>query len=292
MIPTLSPVTSGKGLSLPELVHLAARHKFRGIEFSLNETQAEVEKTSFAAVADLFESTRVLPVVCGLEVEWRRDEVTFRDGMQSLAARARLAQDLDCSRCITWVVPDSGEPVAEYSARSIRRLAEIGRVLQGEGVRLGLEFIGPKHFRIRPENVWFYDVPGALQAVDDITRAGQLENVGLLVDCWHWYTSGGSMLDLASIPVEMLVEVHVNDAPNKPVDDQIDNERLLPGESGVIDLPGFLQTLKALGYDGPLCVETFSAELDAMTADESAALASRALHGVMEQADIAPLPLL
>ncbi|MBV9866970.1 MAG: sugar phosphate isomerase/epimerase [Abitibacteriaceae bacterium] len=292
MIPTLNAATAGRGLALPEFVQLAKKNGFSGIEFSIQEANTLVQNSSFEAVAALFEEAKVLPIVFGLPVEWRKDEDTFQVGLAELPALAKLAQDLDCSRCTTWVLPDSGEPVTEYAERSIRRFQEIGRVLTEQGVRLGLEFLGPKHFRHNPENVWFYDIPGALQAVEQIVGPAQLENVGLLIDSWHWYTSGGTPMDLASIPIELFVHVHINDAPNVPRDEQVDQVRLLPGASGVIDITAFLKTLNALGYDGPLAVETFSEELRALSPDDAAAQAGAAVAQVMQQAGVVPVRLL
>ncbi len=292
MIPTLNGATAGGGLALPEFVQLAARHGFSGVEFSIDEAAKLVAQSSFEEVAAIFEEPKVLPVVFGLPVEWRKDEDTFQAGLQRLPELAKLAQDLDCTRCCTWVLPDGGIPVAEYAQTSTRRFAEIGRVLSDQGVRLGLEFLGPAHFRTNPDNVWFYDIPGALRAVAAISEMDTLENVGLLIDCWHWYTSGGSTMDLASIPIQQMVHVHINDAPNLPRDDQQDGVRLLPGASGVIDIVGFLKTLAAVGYDGPLAVETFSDELRALPADESAARAATAVQNAMRAADVAPVELL
>ncbi len=292
MIPTLNAVTAGAGLPLPEFVALAKRHGFVGIEFSIDEAARLAAQDGFAAVAAIFEQHKVLPAVFGLPVEWRKDEDTFQAGLARLPELARLAQDLDCSRCCTWVLPDGGEPVAEYAARSTRRFANIARVLSEQGVRLGLEFLGPKQFRSNPANVWFYDIAGALQAVDVISREAQRDNIGLLVDSWHWYTSGGTTMDLASIPIEWFVHVHINDAPQMPVDEQVDNVRLLPGESGVIDMVGFLKTLSAIGFDGPLAVETFSEELKALEPEAAASRASAAVLRVLQAAGVTPLRLM
>ena len=292
MIPTLNPATAGGNLPLPEFVALAQRHGFIGVEFSIQEAADLVIERGFHEVAEIFEAHKVLPAVFGLPVEWRKDEETFQNGLAQLPQLAKLAQDLDCSRCCTWVLPDSGEPVAEYATRSKRRFAEIGRVLTEQGVRFGLEFLGPKHFRTNPANVWFYDIPGALQVVAEIEDSAQLENLGLLVDCWHWYTSGGTPMDLASIPVEKVVHVHINDAPDVPRDEQVDSVRLLPAASGVIDITAFMKTLAAIGVDGPVAVETFSEELRALPDDEAAAQASTAVAQVFNAAGITPLRLL
>jgi len=292
MIPTLNPATAGSGLALPDYIALAKNHGFSAIEFSIGEAAELVEKTGFDAVASLFNESKILPITFGLPVEWRKDEDTFQSGLAELSQQAKLAQDLGCSRCVTWVLPDNGEPLAEYSGRSLKRFQQIGKVLEDQGVRLGLEFIGPMHFRTDSQNVWFYDIPGALHVVGQIEDGAELENVGLLVDCFHWYTSGGTMMDLASIPLEKIVHVHINDAPDMPAGMQNDAIRLLPGESGTIDIVGFLGTLGALGYDGPVAVETFSEELRALSPDEAASRAAVAVAGVLNAAKIETVRLL
>jgi sugar phosphate isomerase/epimerase len=293
MIPSLSAVTAGSGLPLPEYIELARRHGFSGVEYSIEALAALVQERGFEEVAALFEGApKVLPVVFGLPVEWRKDEETFQAGMEKLSGLADLAEDFDCTRCTTYVVPDNGEPLSEYSSRSIRRLGEIGRVLMEQGVRFGLEFIGPNHLRPNPDNAWFYDIHGALDTVAQIEEQFELENIGLLIDAWHWYTAGNTMMDLAAIPLEKIVHVHINDAPDIAREEQIDNVRLLPGASGVIDITGFLSTLNALGYDGPVAVETFSAQLNALSPDDAAAQAAAATLGVLRAANIEPLKLL
>jgi sugar phosphate isomerase/epimerase len=281
MFPTLNQVTSGGGLPLGEYIALAARHGFKGADFSMEAAH----DMGVAAAHELFAAHSVRPGGWGLSAEWRRDEETFRAGLPRLAELARGASRLGATRCITWVMPQGGEPAAQYEARVLPRLIEASKVLGEHGVQLGLEFLGPKMFRREPEQVWFYDIPGALDVTAKMHEAGAT-NAGLLIDCWHWYTGGGSIMDLASVPLEQIVHVHINDAPEVPVEDQIDNVRLLPGESGVIDIRGFLRTLSALGYDGPVAVETFSQDLNALAPDESAALAAAAMCKVWADAGL------
>ena len=162
------------------------------------------------------------------------------------------------------------------------RFAEIAAVLAGQNIALGLEFLGPQQFRPDPNNVWFYNIEGALQVADEVNRAAQTRNVGLLVDCWHWYAGGGTQMDLAAVPLEQIVHVHINDAPTGvQLPDLVDDVRELPGATGEIDVRGFLSTLRALGYDGPVAVETFSKKLNAMTPDAAASAAAQAMNDVM-----------
>ena len=95
-------------------------------------------------------------------------------------------------------------------------------------------------------------------------------NVGLLLDAWHWYTSHGTLDELRRLKAEQVVYVHVNDAPRGvEVDQQIDNVRDLPGATGVIDIAGFLRTLRQLGYEGPVTPEPFKKDLANLPSDEA-----------------------
>ena len=273
MIASLSPVTAGAGLPLPEQVALCARHGFAGLEIGMDAVAALGIENARA----LFQNAGVAPVTFGLPVEWRKDEAVFAAGLAQLPELARLADDLGITRCTTYVLPSTDAPVADYAATSMRRFAAIAAILDEHNIALGLEFLGPQQFRPDPDNVWFYDIAGALSVADEVNRMANTSNVGLLVDCWHWHAGGGTQMDLASIPLEQIVHVHINDAPaGVALPDLVDNVRELPGATGEIDVRGFLSTLRALGYDGPVAVETFSKTLTEMSPDEAAALAATA----------------
>ena len=281
MFPALNQVTAGGGLNLSDYLALAARHGFRGADFSMEAAH----ELGASAASELFASHGLRPGAWGLSVEWRRDRATFESGLPKLRELAQTAAEMGAGRCITWVPPQGGEPAAAYEARVLPHLIEAAKALGDHGVQFGLEFLGPTQFRRDPEQVWFYDVPGALRVTDKMHEAGAI-NAGLLIDCWHWYTSGGTVMDLASVPLEQIVHVHINDAPHKPVEEQIDNVRLLPGQSGVIDIRGFLRTLSALGYEGPVAVETFSDDLKGITPDEAAECAATAMRKVFSDSDL------
>lgn len=282
MISTLNPVTSGGGLSLPDFVALASQNGFRGVDFSLDAALG----MGLNATRDLLQEHSVAPASFAFSVEWRKDEETFRSGLKHLPEAASFAQELGCLRTVTWVLPSSDD-LAAYRETSLARWAQIARVLSDCGIRFGLEFLGPKQFRPDPAKVWFYDIAGALEAADETNSRAGTENVGLLVDCWHWFAGGGTSMDLASIPVEQVVHVHINDAPRGvALDDLKDDERELPGATGEIDVPGFLQTLSSLGYDGPVAVETFWKRPEEAGHEVAAREAGLAVKGVFEKAGL------
>ena len=63
------------------------------------------------------------------------------------------------------------------------------------------------------------------------------DDVGLVLDSWHWYTAGETADDLRGLTNRDVVACDLNDAPRSvPVDQQRDGVRELPCATGVIDL--------------------------------------------------------
>jgi sugar phosphate isomerase/epimerase len=113
------------------------------------------------------------------------------------------------------------------------------------------------------------------------------ENVGLLLDAWHWHTAGGSVAALESPGTEDIVDVHVNDAPEGvALAEYVDSERAMPGETGVVDIETFLGQLDTIGYEGPVMVEPFSDELSAMDPEPAARRTMESLETIWERAGL------
>ena len=194
----------------------------------------------------------------GIPFDWRNDHDEWERGLSALPAQAAAMAALGCRRCSTWVMPMSDAHDFEANrAFHVGRLAPIARVLAQEGTALGLEYVGPKTLRDRGRYPFVHTMRGMLDLGSEIGP-----NVGLLLDAWHWYTAHETIDDLLALRPERVVYVHVNDAPAEiVVDRQEDHVRALPGETGVIDLDGFLGALKTIGYDGPVVCEPFKKEL-------------------------------
>ncbi len=157
------------------------------------------------------------------------------------------------------------------------RLKPIAEVLYKADCSLGLEFIGTETLRVNRKYTFIHDLKGILE----LCRALELENVGVLLDSWHWYTSRGTLEDIMRLKGKDVIYVHVNDAPlNVPLDKLVDNIRCLPGETGVIDLVGFLRALKDIGYDGPVTPEPFSDEVNKMLPEEAVKVTGSSLKKV------------
>jgi len=204
----------------------------------------------------------------GLGVQYRRDEEQFKKGLAGLGRQAGLLKKLGVKRMATWLTPGHSELTYKQNFElHEKRLREVAKVLKDYDIRLGLEFVGPKTSRRRYRYEFIYKQTQIMELAAAIGTG----NVGLLMDSWHWYTSGGTVKELLGLAGKDIVHVHVNDAPGGlAVDEQIDSRRKLPVTTGVIDLKGFINALVKVGYDGPVECEPFDQELRDM--EDGAAL--------------------
>lgn len=101
-------------------------------------------------------------------------------------------------------------------------------------------------------------MPGPKEALRIVEEADH-EQVGIMMDTFHYYKSEVPLNDIAAIPVERLAIVHINDCEGLPREELTDGHRLWPGE-GVIPLGEMLGAIKENGYEGYLSVEIFRRE--------------------------------
>ena len=270
MYATIGPDALGiRGLSLPEAIALASDAGFVGLSFDSRAAARAVDEQGLAAVQEQFAQAGVRPAHWNLPVAWRDDD-QWRADLSELPRLAATARDLGATRTTTYMPSGSDErPFAENFDWHVACLRPIAEVLRDEGCRFGIEFIGPKTFRAAFRHEFIYTLDGVMELVAAIGTG----NVGVMLDSWHLYTSGGSLADLQGLTNQDVVVVHVNDAPAGIArDEQIDTVRTLPMETGVIDLVGFMRALQEMGYDGPVMPEPFSQRInDLATTDPDAA---------------------
>lgn len=273
MFRSLDPGAIGVTAPFEQSMDWAVKYGFEGISFPVGYA---LEK-GVACVKEAFASRNLKPSVFGLSVDYRSDDAAFRSTFPQLATEAACASQAGVTRCSTWVLPGRKEMSdSDYFNLLKVRLGECARVLAGHGIRLGLEFLGPK--TLRQSLGLAADGLYSAERMLDLVAAIGVPGTGLLLDAWHWHTSGGTTAVFSSLSNELVVDVHVNDAPaGLSLDELIDNKRCLPGATGVIDLAGFADGLRKIGYDGPVAVEPFSEELNALPDEQAVSVTAQAL---------------
>ena len=264
----------GVKADLPTAIALAHEHGFE----SVAPDATHLGRLSDGQLAELLgdlKAKRLVWGAAGLPVEFRGDESAFRSGMAALPAFAASLKRAGASRVGTWLRPgDDRLPYVANFRQHARRLREVATVLGDNGVRFGLEYVGPKTSWTASRYPFVHTLAEARELIAEIGRDG----VGVVLDSWHWYTAGDTAADLRGLTGRDVIACDLNDAPRSvPIDQQRDGVRELPCATGVIDLRAFLKTLAAIGYDGPVRAEPFNATLRTLPAEAAVAATARAM---------------
>jgi sugar phosphate isomerase/epimerase len=257
-----------------EAIELAARHGFESVEAQpdylalLPEEQVLVLKSEMKAKGLVFGAA-------GLPVEFRRDDAQFGRDLGRLPEIAAGLKRAGVERVTTWIMPCHKSLTYRQQFRQhAERLKEVARVLNDFGLRLGLEYVGPK-------TTWSsqrFPFIHTMIEMKELLAAIDTPNAGFLLDSWHWWHAGETAEDILTLRPEQVVAVDLNDAPvGIAKEEQVDSKRELPCASGVIDVAAFLNALNRIGYDGPVRAEPFNAILAKMAKDDACAATASAL---------------
>ena len=258
---------------------------FAGIELRAPEVADLIESHGPDTVRQLLSEAGVRAAVWGLGMNIRGDDAAWDESLGALRRNAAAMAAIDCTRVTTVLFSGSNE--RDYDANwrfHVERLGPVAAILAEHGCALGLEYLGPQTILNRFQYPFVHTMAKTLEL-----GAAIGPNVGLLLDCWHWYTAGDDLGAIRAARPEQIVHVHINDAPTGiPLAEQIDNRRALPGETGVIDITGFFGALQGIGYDGPVTAEPFKRELDDLPNDAARLATIRAsIARVFAQAGLA-----
>jgi len=265
------------GLRVPqrEAVDLAARHGFESVG-AQGADLLTMSEADLAALRDFMAEKKLRWGAANLPTDFRRDDETFRKTNAGLSDFAKAVRRAGVTRVGTWLSPSSDTVTYRQNFEAVsKRLREVAGILTGEGLRLGLEYVGPKTAWAGKRYPFLHTMAETRELIDTIGVKG----VGLVLDSWHWYLAGDSVEDIQSLRNEDVVAVDLNDAPaGLAKDQQVDNARELPVATGVIPAADFLGALVAIGYDGPVRAEPFNKALNALPKEEAVAATATSMR--------------
>ncbi len=257
-----------------EAVDLAAKHGFDVVDAD-GKYLGGLSGGELDDLLGYMKSKRIGWAMAGLPVEFRRDEAVFNDGIKNFPAYAKGVERAGVKLVTTYVLPMSNtRPYIENFKLHAKRLGAAARVLGDTGMRLGIEYVGPKTLWAAQKYPFAHTMVEMRELIAEMNQP----NVGLVLDCWHWYHAGDTAADIAALQAKDVVSVDLNDAPaGVPKDQMVDGKRELPASTGVIDVKAFLGALEKIGFAGPVRVEPFNDVVRKMAPDEAASAAMAAL---------------
>ncbi|WP_029429580.1 sugar phosphate isomerase/epimerase [Blastococcus sp. URHD0036] len=228
-----------------ELVAAAGRAGFAGI--GLGADRAAGPGVAEALTGAGVRCTELMALMVS-----RNAERTLASARQLAAAAAAVGAP--------WVLTVPATPPSPEAAELLGRCAD---VVAEAGARLAVEF-SP------------LGVVTSIDAARELIAAADPGRTAVMIDTWHFSRGDSTFEQLATIPLEEIAYLQVNDAPEPVSEDGFDetmNRRLWPGE-GTFELERFAATLRDRGWAGTVSVEVLNADLVQLPVEEFA----RAAH--------------
>jgi sugar phosphate isomerase/epimerase len=198
----------------------------------------------------------------GLSVPAAEVIVDWSDGdRRSIARSAGQILDVAARSGAATVITTTLGPELPPLADAASRLATICDLAAERGLTISYEFLPTT------------GVPD-LRAAVALLEATDRDNLGLVLDVWHWYLQDGGpdIPTLRSIPPERIHLLQLNDAPAQLEDEWVVatmEGRLLPGD-GVVEIDRMLDVLDEIGTAPAVATEVFSAPLRSLGVVEHA----------------------
>ena len=267
----LNPGAIGVRLDQEQLLSKAMAYGFESI-VAYSGTLAGWSDTQIDDFTARMKKNKISWGAAGLPMDFRQNQETHQKGIAELPNHAKALQKAGVTRMSTWIMPTNDElTYLQNMKQHATRLGEAARVLADYGIKLGLEYVGPKTLMARDKYSFVHSMAECKELIGEIGEP----NVGIQLDSFHWFCAGETKEDLLSLSSADIVTVDLNDArAGFTADEQLDGKRELPMATGVIDMKAFMEALVEIGYDGPIRAEPFNQPLNDM--DDEAALQATA----------------
>jgi sugar phosphate isomerase/epimerase len=269
-----------------ETIELALSHGFRGIDLDLVDFAQQAAERGLPHARRLLDSAKLRIGSFAIPFSLELDDAAFAKEMSRLAELIKLAKEMNCTRAVVQISPVSDQrPFHQNFEFHRKRLIEIAGLLEPAGIRLGVGYNASPAARSE----------GAYQFITQYSQLQMLlglvgrRNVGILLDVWHLHVAGGGIDEIRKLGNNQVVALRLADFPrDRDVSNCSEEDRLLPGETGVIDSAAVLTHLAEAGYDGPVTPYPSSTCFQGLRRDEIGKRAGQALDHVWKGAGLSP----
>ncbi|WP_068504296.1 2-keto-myo-inositol isomerase [Paenibacillus kribbensis] len=206
-----------------------------------------------------FQSNHIKPLAFNALVFFNnRDEAEY----QALLDEYRQMLDIGSRLGVEYIVAvplvtEKKITHADIKASSVKVLRELSDLAKPYGIKIAVEFVGHPQCTVNTFGQAY-----------DIVEEVACDNVGLVLDCFHFHAMGSKREDLLRSDVSKIFIVHIDDTEDFPIGFLTDEDRVWPG-LGAIDLDFIFATLKEKGYDHVVSVELFRPEYYELDAEEA-----------------------
>ena len=280
---SLIPGTVGINVDAHELLDLAVRNNFDSIYPILNDLN-KMSDQELTEYQNIMSENNISFDIAILPVDFSGSQNVYKNGLSILKEQCKIMSKINSKGFCRWIMPTSNDFTYLNNFKIHRdRLKECAKMIGENGMKLGLEFVGPKTLMSRDQFSFIRTINEMRELIDSINE----KNVGYQLDTFHLYCANHDIDDIRFLKKEDIIMCQINDAvEGRSSDEQIDFERELPGKTGLIDTSPFLNFLNEIGYDGTVSAEPFNKELNNLNNEEAAKATYQALRESFDKAGV------
>jgi 2-keto-myo-inositol isomerase len=231
-------------------IEAAGAAGFDYVEIWAAKLREFLKTSSVADLKKLIEGNNLEPYsINSIEHITFRNDTDYRKIQAECEELSRVAAEINCPYIV--VVPGklpenaTKEEITEESVRVLNELADISAKYN---VGLAFEFLGQTDCSVQ-----------TLDFCKEIVEKVNRENVGLVIDTFHFYAGNSSFEAIETLDPKKLFIFHINDAEDMPRETLTDAHRLYPG-TGILPIREIKQRFDKIGYDRMVSIEIFRPE--------------------------------
>lgn len=234
----------GQKLDLPQIIDVAAKAGYDGIELWISEMEAYLNSgKSLASLKKLFSDAQLIPVNAIGFAPWMAQDVTKSNaGFEQMEKEMGMLAEIGCKRVAAPAIGATGQIDLLAAGEQYARLIALGRKT---GVMPQLEFWGA----FAPFHHLGQTLATAAAANDPDAR--------ILPDIYHLFRGGSGFEGLKLVNGNAIEVFHMNDFTTKPRLEQKDSDRVYPGD-GIAPMKEIAATLKSMGGTKFMSLELFN----------------------------------
>jgi len=256
---SFNEATTLKNANLEKDLELCEKLGYDYIEIRTEDKLPEyLQNHPIDELADYFRAHHIKPLALNALVFFNnRDEKGYEDIIREFKDMLEKGKKLGVQFIVAVpLITEEKILKKDIKASCVEVLTELSDLAKPYGIKIAVEFIGHPQCTVNTFSQGY-----------DIVKAVDRENVGLVLDCFHFHGMGSNLEDLKKADGSKIFILHIDDTEDFPIGFLTDEDRVWPGQ-GAIDLDGILSALKEIGYSGVVSVELFRPEYYQLEAEE------------------------
>lgn len=236
------------------------KHGYDSIEIRTMDKLPEYLKDhSLDELVEYFQTQHIKPLAFNALVFFNnRDEAGYKEIISEFKQMMETGSKLGI-KYVVAVPLVTKEKILKQDIKNscVEVLKELSDIAKPYGIKIAVEFVGHPECTVN-----------TFGQAHDIVETVNRENVGLVLDCFHFHAMGSKIEDLKKADGSKIFILHIDDTEDFPIGFLTDEDRVWPG-LGAIDLDGILSTLKETGFSDVVSVELFRPEYYQLDAEEA-----------------------